>query len=345
MKNKIIIFIILFLSIISLLSSERLLNSVNIRRLINPYYMNCDKRRVYIIDHSIKRVLGYSIYTLKKNFEIRYKKGQGPGDFPWAPAILTNKKNIMLFTTVKIAYYNKQGQFLHEKRFHPRGILKPFGNNYIFFHYSFVKKAMFNVFELWNSNLKRIKTIIKRRNRGKRYIMYVGMKKKGTIPIFKERILWDTGDNQFIICDPADNYKIKIYDNRVKHINTLEIKYPNIKIMKKDKIKLVEKTRIKMGFNNRKWKELLKQNNIYCPEYFPPVQNIKVADGNLYIRTYKVLGNNRQYIIVNLKTGKSKKLLLPETDYWAVRDNIYLFLKYSENDDLWGLNSVKINLK
>ncbi|NIM18366.1 MAG: hypothetical protein GTO45_40820 [Candidatus Aminicenantes bacterium] len=319
-------------------AAEQSTKTVVLPDLICPRYVNVDHQRFYIVE-SRKRVTGYSVDDFKKNLEINARKGKGPGEYVNVPMVVPYGEHIIIKTTNKIAYYSRQGKYLHEKRLKRIGVIEPLGDGYLFWYFAYSKeeRSFFTVIEIQDSNQQRLKKIYKYKAPKMNYIVSGGSR-RGRFDLLRENLSTVVCNNHIYIADPSRGFFITVIDHKGRVIGEISKNYPKTKITTEDRKRLIEKAMYINGYTKQTWKRMRQANDLHCPEFFPAFEKITVSDDRIYVKTYKSRDGKREFIILDLNGKEIKRVYLEDADMWAIRDSTYYFISFSEDKDEWSLN-------
>lgn len=315
--------------------------------LIRPRYMDIDNKRIYIVENRVK-IKGFSTETFEKNFEISTRRGQGPGEFPWAPAIIVSDKNIFVKTTTKIAKYTKKGRYINEHKLKGKGIIYPFGKNYVFWYFHFDKKTKkrYIIVDLINSKNKRLKRVFTFKQ--KRFSPPSMITKNGKGKVFllgSERVSITVSENKIFVLEPEKIIKLEIFDLNGELIKTIgKIDIPKIKITPEGKLELMENWKYIEGFSGNKWEEFKKRYEFLHPQFFPRFKEIIVDQDNIYIKTYKSKKRMKEFLVYDFNGKLKKNIFLPESKIWKIKDGKYYYLSFSDEEEEWLLYRINIKL-
>jgi hypothetical protein len=338
MKRLMPIICVTLLTALLSAAAEQSTKTVVLPDLIRPRYVNVDNQRFYIVVSNMK-ITGYSIDSLKKTFEIKTRKGKGPGEYVNVPMVVPHGEHIIIKTTNKIVYYSKKGKYLHEKKLKMTGVIEPLGEGYLFWYFAFSKeeRSHFTLIEIQDSNQRRIKKIYKYKAPKMNYIS-PGGSHRGKFDLLREKLSTVVYKNHIYIADPSRGFFITVIDDKGRVIQEISKNYPRIKITDKDRERLIEKARYVNGYSEQTWKWIRQVNDLHCPEFFHDFEKVTVADDMIYVKTFKTQENKREFIILDLKGNEIKRVYLEQADMWVIRGGRYYFLSFSDEDEEWSLN-------
>lgn len=152
--------------------------------------------------------------------------------------------------------------------------------------------------------------------------------------------IYDTYDNKlFTSFCGIQKFAIDVFDENGKKLHTISTDYKKIKCTKKDVLHY--KSEFKYLY-----KRALERNlkNTIFPEYYPAIRHFSIANGKIYVLTFKKEGNMREFVIFDLKGNMLKKIMFPVAEMNAKRFFPYSitdgkFYQIIENEDeIWELH-------
>lgn len=336
------LFVTLFVTFPVQASADQAVKTAVLPNLVRPRYVDVDHQRFYIVE-ARKRITGYAVDSLEKTFEIKARKGRGPGEYVYVPMVVAGKENVILKTTNKIAYYTRGGKYIRESKLRKIGVILPLDKNFLFYHFKYSKKdrTTFTVVNILDSKQKKIKQIYKYKA-PKMNMTTSGGTKRGKYDLLRENLSVDIHDNLVYIADPSRGFFISIFDSTGKKIREISKDEPKIKITAQHREKLIKRAKYIEGLSDQKWKRFMKYNDAYHPEFFPSCEKIDVSGGKIYIKTYKTRDNKREFVILDLQGNELKRVFLADWDIWAIRDGNYFYLTFDDEEEEWSLNRAKI---
>lgn len=341
MKKIMILIILVSVNLLSGATDIKSPYSTPLPDMVRPRYFWADNRNIYIMN-SFFNMTAFSVQDLKKSLQIISRKGDGPTEFRNVPMVLSIKNNIILKTTEKIAYYSMNGKYLFEKKLKKEGVINPLAENYLFWYFGVSKggKEVLTYVDIENSNQVKLKNIYQYKAPKMNSIVYGGTgSMRGKFDLIREKLKTFVWEDKVFIGDPSRGFYIAIFDKNGNAIREISKNEPKIKITEQDKDLLIKKAKNEWT-NEDSWKIMLKSNDLYTPEYFPPYETIMVANNTIYVKTFQSKENKKLFIILDIKGNELGRTYLPESDFWAFQDNRYYFLSYSEDDDEWSLNRI-----
>ncbi|MCU0286301.1 MAG: 6-bladed beta-propeller [Acidobacteria bacterium] len=276
--------------------------TVELKNLQNPHQILVDNNQVFIAD--IPTVLIYSLdnFNLLKSFG---KKGEGPGEYGGIGYIVINidQKYLYVSSKGKICYYNRQGDYLMEKKKGMAGSYTPVGQNFVAYGLAFNREEQIalETIDLFDSNLAKIKTL---------YIEPSWMQQSG--PYNGINLLNYAGLRFKVSAEKiflrGEKGTIKVFNEKGENLYSIDPQYEKIKVTETDKNQYLDYMKYDTFFRDRL--EYFK-SRVRFNDFFPEVRYFDIADQKIYIFTYKKRGDNTQCLAYDLDGKFIKELYLP----------------------------------
>jgi transcriptional antiterminator Rof (Rho-off) len=162
-------------------------------------------------------------------------------------------------------------------------------------------------------------------------------------------------DNKIFIEKSPEGFLIDVFDSNGKALYQINREYEKIKVIgahKEAAIKEIKedptmKRQIKQWGS---WENLLKMMKFTFPDFIPPIQNIEIADGRIYARTFQKKDNKEEYIVMDLEGKMLKKTYIPRVHPLSLKDQLIgvkmavikneklYYLKENEEQEVWELH-------
>jgi len=257
-------------------------------------------------------VYNYSLKTFKEVAKF-VSKGQGPGEIAEDPPYLALYSDLILvYSDGKCLWYTKDGKLQRELKIPRENVeILPAKDGYIssrFFPDEKEQHVYIKFFLLdskFESKTQLYQTV---------YDVNVswGAQREAGFKNFK-MITYFVGvgyqDEKIFIGDSSKGFFIDVYDLNGKHLYTIqkddEVK--KIEIDEDYKKKLLDEFRVVAP---NVW-PYVKDNNYVFYKHFPQIRNFFVADGKIYVLTFKKENDRYEMIVLDLKGKILKRLLLP----------------------------------
>ena len=337
MKKNFIIVLSFLISAMSASPSTFILEEVNEPKTLN---VSGDK---LIISES-ESILIYSISERKliKKFG---KNGEGPGEFKLGHGAGSLKIDIagnklIVNSGGKLSWFTSEGVFIKEKKIPPMSYIIPVKDNYIGNCLAPVEGNFPSLSVcLFDVNMKKSSLIFNS-------AVPVGMGAKIMVPSYK--FTYRVYKDNIYLSAGKEKIKIMILDNSGKSIGNIDLGDSGLKVDEKFKKRVFDFYKNDPVYKNY-WAYM--KRNMYFPEYFPGLKDMKINDDKIYIQTYKVKEEKFEWIITDL-TGKIlKKVFLPQNIESAIAyspitisEGKYYYLKEDIEEETWELHRVDLGL-
>jgi len=311
-------------------SSEKIIPLTNLNV---PVTIAMDNERIYIED-------GPTI-KLFNRFDFKFIKtiggeGQGPGEFQGFanPQILP--EHILVSGDNKVAYFSLNGEFIKERRHAQFGYgIKAANQNYIGFAWRF--REDYVSYTLYDSDFKPIKEL----HRGKALI-HPNRRRE-----FFEIHFYDTYKDKIVVAQ-REGFVIDIYDSEGNVLHSIKHKVKLVPFTKKDKENALKYWREERGYEQWQIDFLLERTDF--PNYYPPIQTCRLADGKIYVITYTKKDDKYECLVFDMNGKFIKeayfplKMLAPNlaSPFTIQGENLYQLIFNYETEN-WELYVEDIN--
>jgi beta-lactamase regulating signal transducer with metallopeptidase domain len=321
---------------------------IELKDLLKPSVLRVDTNDLFVRDGYSIKIFSLKDYKLKLQFG---NKGEGPGEFKRPPRISILPDSIFVRNASKIFWFTKEGKLIKEMKKSPAdgiGVLTPVGEKFIgtetdLSDRTSFKTSTYNVcVAIFNSELENTKEIF-------RYQKYYNM--VYAMPGVNEDAKWNMIDpilkydydrttQKIFVVDASKGFYIEVFDENGDKLYTIDKKMDQIKVTKDYKEQTFEAFKEKM---KKSWQYMKKRKFVY-PEYFPQIMTFNVADGKIYVSTFKRKNNKTEFIILDQKGEILKKVFLPvKVDgdrilYYSIANNKFYQILENEEKESWELH-------
>ncbi len=303
-------------------------------KLLKPGQIIISNKFIYITEYAD----GKSIYIYERKnlkfFKKFGKEGQGPEEFPRTLNIKYYKKKILVSASGKYLWFDEKGNFIKENRKHNTQIfLYPIISGYVCseLKFDFKNNYVFDVINLYDNNLKKVKTLSKYKNKFNSHTK--------TLTIIPEGTFLEV-DNDIIYIGTPSNKKGLIferYNNKGDQIKILNIPYEKTQIPNSYKNALLETAKKSKNI-------LLKRKYKYIfPKYFPPYHHYKVNNNHMYL--FRDISDYNKYQLLVFDTNgviKNKLLIKKIIKKYYIFDCILYYIIENEDTEEWEFYSKKL---
>lgn len=337
MKRLVMLVLVLWVALVSLVASE----PVELSQVTKP-------DGIYVTDDMFYILEGTSIHMYKlkdKAYVGKFgKEGEGPGEIkknPYGgPIVVVPYKNEIYITSMgKLSVFSKTGEFIKEHKVNASDNYFPFASQYVCMGTHMVSEGKM-VMAIFMAD--------KDLNRGE--LLYasdfeVGMNFKFDLP-FTPFYPYTTDDQLFIIAG-KDGFAIDAFDKTGKKQYRIEKQEEPMPVPSSYQAETEKAFKRNPNYANA-W-DFFKQRITYKKTY-PPVRDYIVDDGRIYVLTYKMKGDDRECIVLDLKGKEIKRMTLPIPEQYGMEFNslftayrsTFYQLRENEDNETWELHTISL---
>jgi hypothetical protein len=308
--------------------------------LLKPFMLRVSRDAIYISDDYCVKV--FSLKTYKPQEKIG-RRGAGPGEYRISPVIQLLPSGLLFITAPgKYVVTKPNGKIVKEQAVHMQLLdLKSVEDNFIARYWTVKDGNLFSEITILDQEFKPLRNLYKIKKPAPTDLDRIisGFKIVDHIletAYYQGKIFLAIGEKGF---------HYEIYDSKGNLIATVNKPYEKLTISEKDKTYWLEQFKQSRGMQKHwpHFKKLVKDFNDLFPEYYPAMQNLFVADGSVYIKTYKHQNGLEEYVILDLEGNIKKRIFLPTApaNLFSFKDNRFYYLKENEGEEVWELHSVK----
>ncbi len=321
--------------------------------VMKPQVLTVSGNHLFVMDGAV--IYKYALPELKllKTFG---RQGEGPGELKvtplWHNTITLLKDSLMVDGFDKIVYFSKEGKLIKERR-KPTKILQltPLPNGFLGMDQTHMEdKTQFQVLRLYDSAYKIIKELARNESPAQSEV-----KLTFAIPDILNYCIYD---NKIFIENSREGFVIDVFDSTGKKL------YQVRKDMKKIPVTTEHRVEAENIFKSDPFVreigyENFKRNfsKVRFPKYFPPIQNIDVADNKLYVRTFRRKKGKEECLVMDLRGNILFKTFLPRVSYapfiarltgikyYTIHNGRFYYLEENLEKEEWGLYVEEIKKK
>lgn len=348
-RNFIFVFsLIVFIVINGVIFAEKV---ATLSPLVYPRKIVADSNQIFITDYPFIYIYSRTDYKLLKKFG---GQGEGPGEF-YIPTELVHQKEkglqiyvrsdyLLVNSMGKVLFFNRNGDFKRMIKFNPFGFGKqfiPIGKNFAAWETARVKGKRYTAVSLHDPGLHKKKEMYRC---DFPFEMSAGSPTK--VHFFRiEGPIYDTHDNKFFTTFSGNQtFAIDVFNENGEKLYTISADYEKIKLTDED----IKQYKSEFKYLFKRGLEWNLKNTLF-PEYFPAIRNFSIANGKIYVLTFKKEGNKSEFVMFDLKGNLLKKIMLPVVEMNAKRFFSYSiadgrFYQIIENEDeIWELHVQSID--
>lgn len=309
-----------------------------LNEILNPFMIRVDSDNIYISDQYY--VFFYSLNDLKLLSKVG-GKGEGPANFMAYPKINVLKDSIIAYSVNRLTFFARSGEYLGDKKSTKMFFLLDYTERNFVMPVTQVatgkEKAHITQYTVFDHDFNAIKVIHSIKNE------VANPQRKLKRFIISPLTTFQCYDGKIYLIDGQNGFNIKVFDHQGKFLKQIQREYEKIEIpesVKKEKYKdFINKPAIKKRLHIFK-----KLYEPVFPEYFPPIQDFRISERKMYIKTYKTSGGKAEFIILDLNGKLLGKTYLPDirSSFFDIFGNRFYFLQEDENEIYWELHSTKI---
>jgi len=311
--------------------------SIELPGVLKPHLIEIENNHLFVVEKTSIFIFSLSDSQLLKKFG---RQGEGPGELKgYVSSIEIQPDYILINSMGRLSWFSRGGTFLKQQTDTSLGHnYKILGNRYAAMRMIRGKAAIYFSISIINSKLKILKEI-------HRYRHPFFQRNRKINPVDVRISSYGVYQNQVFV---DKNGKIMVFDKDGNMLSEITHEYEPVKITERDKLKVLEF-----------WKSDLKeeykvfQDRMEFPEYFPPIRDFQVANGRIYVVSYREKNGNNELFIFDVKGNLLKKtwvplagtnMILPHLiNYYRFKNNKLYRLSENENKDTWELQIFEIN--
>jgi len=323
--KKLVLFIIITFLIVVFLRAE----TFTLEEVLNPDSIFVSSDRIYITE-------GATIYIYSKD-SLKYvgkfgKKGEGPGEINASRRgglsfnLNVVNNNIFIHNRSKVMFFDKNGNFVREKKLNGgfiRGMI-PVGNNFVARSFKIGEnRSRTESISVYNKEFKKVGEVI-----GKKGSEFT---RGSFVKIYFDQNIFNMKSHEKIIyLNNSKDFVIEKYDENGKKLTPLKIKYNLLKISGSKKAEIKNYYKNDSRFSNF-WERI--KDMFAVADQYPAIKNFFVTDNRVYVHTFKRTVSGDEFYILD----KSGKILGKKIIPVAVNNIIEDYPYFIENGKLYNL--------
>jgi hypothetical protein len=256
-----------------------------VEEIENPVRIVVDDSQLYVIDGTAIAI--FSLKDLKLLKKIG-EKDEGPVEFTPPLNLHVQSDGLLVNSRGKIYWFAKNGEFKKELMTPPgSGFFQPIGEN-------FLGRAVgkreepgrvvyIHAYSLYDAHLNKIKEL---------YRAEISRKPQ-EFDAYPATLMFLAYDNRVFISGRPE-FVIDAYDQKGESLFTIKRQYERLKVTEGDQRRYFDILKLR-GVNEKLFDYAKK--NVRFSEYFPAIYKFSVADGKVYIMTYRKKDNKSEFFI------------------------------------------------
>jgi|GEM_PF-343331 len=310
------------------------------------------------------RILIYSLDELRLKRVIG-KQGEGPGETRLDPSrtliIAVTPHHILAESRYKMVVFSRQGSFIRELRKQNFSTLQilPVGKNYLVYHYQSVepdRNRTFFMLTITDHNFKPIRELHRQK-----FFSF-----EDQVHIVPDGINYRIHQDRIYVEKSNQGFVIDIYDFQGRPVKHIEENHPGFPLTRRDRdnayrdyLQIPSLQRYRKEQGEAALKALLDRTRFVYPENWPPILDIQVESGKIYVFTPQRKEEQIRILILDLegrhlgeswvsRPCKVDFLVQMQGDkkYCDIHKGRYYHMKLvpRENDEEWELHAQNIEI-
>jgi len=260
------------------------------------------------------------IYSLK---DLRFvkkfgKQGDGPGEvnaFNGFPnKIDISPRHILIDSPTKLAYFSLDGEYIKEKR-----KTTPVVIGYVSMGDNFVvrkleqgaDKKTYSCICIVDPDFKEVKELYRHL-----WMQQGNPPATTTIDMIMDFAIYNVYENKIFVDESDNGFHIEVFDDKGNKLYKIEKDYQEIKVTAKDREEAENRFREDPFIKAQEarlggWNQLKALFSMNFPDTFPPIRDMAVSDGKIYVQTYKKMDGKDEYLVMDLKGNLIKRAYVP----------------------------------
>ncbi|MDQ1352034.1 MAG: hypothetical protein QG657_2340 [Acidobacteriota bacterium] len=364
-NKKLIVFILMLVWLLWIVASfvfpagpDNPENSNILKGLKKPDMIAIDGKELYVIEGASIFVYSLNDLRLIRKFgEEGNGKGELPIPFEGANTIRLYPGYLLAESERKLIFFSRDGSVIKEKSKPWEATqFTPVGENFIsekYFHDTDTN-IQYTKLMLYNKDLEEIKELY----RQKWFQQYRSRDKKNfQIELFSDYLNFEVYDGKIFVEKSSEGFLIDVYNSEGNKLYSIQKEYSKDSVTEADRtaaftcLRNDNKSKLMIKIMGS-WEEVLKRMKVVYPSFKPPIWDIEIADGKLYVQTFKRMENKDEFIIMDLEGNILRSVYLPvflrpgvEENMYGVRYQVFVgdkFYYLKENNGAWELNTAQI---
>jgi len=299
-----------------------------------------DGNRLYISEGP--QVYIYSLENCKLQ-KVFGRKGEGPGEFKMHTyrglKLHVNPGYLIVDSYGRLSFFTKDGTFKHETRTIPSmGKYVSLGDGYVGLGFRRYNKVNHFTITLFASDFKSKQEIYR--------FKHPYQPGKDYNPLETTKLpAYDTWDNKLYLS--GEGAGILVFDRQGKPLDPIRFNYKKVKLTKKRKDYYITWYKTDPKFNPiyRRDKQRIK-----FPGYFPVIRDFLIADGKIYVVTYRIKDDKNELVVLNLKGKLQHQAFVPLQEEnafrlfpYAIKKGMLYQVIEKEEEEMWELRIHRVS--
>jgi hypothetical protein len=287
-----------------------------------------------------------SVYSLNDLGLIRKfgKKGDGTGELQVIPNIYYNRvvvtpTTILVESFNKVIFFSKEGKPVKEKeKIEQIAQTVPVGENFAVEKFApGADGAIYSVIALYNPDMEQVKELYRQK------FVQQGTPGAVKLDMVMDFVDFKVYEDKIFIEESAGGFVIEVFDGKGEKSYRIEHEYEKINVTAEHKEAIIRRFKndpsiVEQGKVFGGWEGIKKLFTMKFPGTFPAIRGLEVSGGKLYARTFKVVENKDEYVIMDLKGKIIKRVYVPAFENVSITGELLgAKLHTLQNDRLYYL--------
>jgi hypothetical protein len=318
--------------------------------VFEPGMIKAAENRLYVFEGA--KILVFSLQDLSPVGQFG-KQGEGPGELKatdfWYNTVTVLPEQVFVDGYDKVVYFSKEGRFVKEMK-KPVGIsrLLPVGEDFAAIKLDQIEgDTQYQCLNLYDSNMRFVKQLVRQESP----IQSVSGKTE-MIPDVLNFAVWE---KKIFVETSRAGFVIEVFDSQGKPLYRIEKPHDKIPITKDHRNEAIEAFKDDPFVKRVGFQEFAKLSDFVWPDSWPAIRDFLISEGNIYVRTYKTLNGEENWVILDLQGQTLGSVYLPQVEAEALMANLYgvhryaihknrfYFLEYKQDTGDWELRIKKIS--
>jgi outer membrane protein assembly factor BamB len=265
----------------------------------NPGRIVVDESQLYVTDGTAIAIFSLTDLKLVKKIG---EKDKGPVEFIHPINLYIQPDGLLVNSRGKIFWFAKNGEFKKELMTPPgTGFFQPMGENFLGRAVSQREESgqvvYVHTYDLYDGHLNKIKEIFRTEI----------SRKPQEFDAYPATLMFLVSDNRAFISGRPE-FVIDAYDEKGESLLTIKRPYERLKVTEADQRRYFDI--LKLRGVSEKLLEYARKNARFA-EYFPAIYKFSVADGKVYIMTYRKKGDKSEFFIYDTGGKLIKEAFIP----------------------------------
>ena len=329
-----------FLILILLGGPGILTAAVELPDLRKPTRIGADTGRLFVVDGA--SILIYSL----KDFSLIHTfggMGEGPGELKGDFSFLEIRGNqVLVYSQGRLSWFSRDGAFIRQKADPSLGLnYRMVGEGFVGMKLVREPEGIFFGIFLFDANLKKVKELYRYRH------PFFGKRERGRVNAVEVRFSSYPVYDQNIYLDQEDGC-IRVYDSRGEELRTICPELQKVPITASHQKRFLDFWRTGLREEYKLFK-----NRLEFPDYFPLIRDFLVADGHLYVLTYREQEENSELLVLDLQGKLLKRLWVPMQNVnpllphlfsrYTIHNHKLYFLRDNEETETWEVEVIPLD--